>query len=64
MSSNHVLREELLETNYNYRKLHHQHEQLEEEIRQVNLQPYVDIIKLKRLKRTKLLVADSMERLL
>ena len=61
MGVNHTISQELLENNYEYKKLYTEHEKLEEEIRQESGLPMVNTQKLQFLKKQKLHVSDHME---
>lgn len=60
MGINHAINEELLNENYQYKRLHDQHLEIKTEIYRARSAPLVDVAKLKFLKRKKLRLADEM----
>jgi hypothetical protein len=60
MGSNHAVNEELLENDYQYKKLHQAHLETKQEIKQEILHPAIDLSKVTFLKRKKLRLADEM----
>lgn len=61
MGINHAVNEELLENNYQYKKLHEEHSAAERALKEESLRPAVDTSKIAQLKRRKLQLADKMK---
>ena len=60
---NHNVRKDMLERNYQYRRLQDQHEKLENEIEVLRQKPTADSTRLYALKRQKLHLRDQMHKL-
>lgn len=60
---NHVISKDLLDSDYQYRRLHDEHEKIEERINRMRASPATDTTSLYELKRLKLKVRDQMSTL-
>lgn len=61
MGLNHAVNEELLENNYQYKKLHDEHTATKKALKEESLRPALDVFKIAQLKRRKLQLADKMK---
>lgn len=60
---NHNIRQDLLEKDYNYRRLHGIHQKLEHEIEDLQKHPSADAAYMKALKLQKLKLRESMHQI-
>ena len=60
MGTNHVIQSELLNKNYTYSRLNQMHDDIEDEIQELNSHPSVDDRRIVMLKKKKLKISEQM----